>query len=302
MERINLSFLKKLESKSAIALGVTLILNASSYPGIRAALTYYHPTHLILLRFLTASLFLGIYAVLTKMRLPDKRDIPGILALGFIGLSLNQLCISYGEVTVTAGVASLLVASSPVFAAIFASLLLNEKLERIGWIGIAVSFFGVALVALGAEGGFEFHPGEILIIGAAISNGIFYVYQKPYFKKYTTQEFPTYAIWAGTLFLLVFLPNLISDVKNAPISATVAVLYLGIFPLALSNFTWSYTLSKMPVPIAASFLSTLPVFSIIISFFWLGEIPVLISLIGGAFAILGTILVDTEGRYPHSKH
>jgi drug/metabolite transporter (DMT)-like permease len=236
------------------------------------------------------------------MRLPDRKDIPGILALGFIGLSMNQLFISYGEVNVTAGVASLLVSSSPVFSAIFASFLLNEKLEKIGWIGIATSFFGVALVSLGSGEGFKFHPGEILIIAAAITNGIFYVYQKPYFKKYTTQEFPTYAIWAGTLFLLIFLPNLITDVKNAPISATISVMYLGIFPLALSNFTWSYTLSKMPVPIAASFLSTLPVFSIIISFCWLGEFPALLALVGGAFAILGTIIVDTEGRYPHSKH
>jgi drug/metabolite transporter (DMT)-like permease len=302
MGKINLSDLKKLESRSALALGITLILNASSYPGIRAALSYYHPVHLILLRFLTASSFLLIYAIITKMRLPDRKDIPGILALGFIGLSMNQLFISYGEVNVTAGVASLLVSSSPVFSAIFASFLLNEKLEKIGWIGIATSFFGVSLVALGSGGGFQFHPGEILIIAAAVTNGIFYVYQKPYFKKYTTQEFPTYAIWAGTLFLLIFLPNLITDIKNAPISATASVMYLGIFPLALSNFTWSYTLSKMPVPIAASFLSTLPVFSIIISFFWLGEFPALVALVGGAFAILGTILVDTEGRYPHSKH
>ena len=39
-----------------------------------------------------------IYAVVTKMPLPQRRDIPGFLALGGIGIALYNVALGYGEV------------------------------------------------------------------------------------------------------------------------------------------------------------------------------------------------------------
>ncbi|NPV49795.1 MAG: DMT family transporter [Candidatus Methanofastidiosum sp.] len=302
MGRFDFIQLSKFESRSSLALAIYLILSASSYPAIRAALQFYHPPHLILLRFISASSILLIYAIIKKTPLPKKKDIPAIIALGFVGLVLNQLFVSFGEVTIKAGTASLIGSLSPIFTAIFATFILKEKLEKIGWIGIFISFFGVALIAFKTGGGFTIAPGAIFLVLAAISNGVYYVFQKPFFKKYPSQDIATYAIWSGTLFLLFFLPNLISDIKAAPITSTISVVYLGVFPLAIGNIFWSYVISKMHVSIAASFISLIPILSIIIAWIWLGEFPALLTLIGGGFAILGTILVDTEGKYPHFKH
>ncbi len=54
-----------------------------SFPGIRAALTAYSPEHVSLLRLLIGSLTLILVAVIQGIRLPELKDVPIILLLGF---------------------------------------------------------------------------------------------------------------------------------------------------------------------------------------------------------------------------
>ncbi|GAJ02583.1 unnamed protein product, partial [marine sediment metagenome] len=85
----------------------------------------------------------------------------------------------------TAGSASLLIASAPIFTAILAMLILKEKIKPWGWVGILISFLGVSLVARGEGGGIRFEPSAFLILLAAISTSFYFVLQKPYLKKYS---------------------------------------------------------------------------------------------------------------------
>ena len=91
------------DSRTILALVTTLSFWASSFAGIRAALASYQPGHLALLRFLVASACLGVYALITRTPLPERRDIPFIALLGFLGYTVYHLGVAYGEVTVTAG-------------------------------------------------------------------------------------------------------------------------------------------------------------------------------------------------------
>src|SRR5258708_7855822 len=79
--------ISRIDIRAYIAAGLTVVLWASAFPGIRAALSVYSPTSIALLRYITASVALAIYALCTRMRLPRWRDIPGFALLGLIGIS-----------------------------------------------------------------------------------------------------------------------------------------------------------------------------------------------------------------------
>lgn len=144
----------RIEPGSLLALGTTLLLWASAFAGIRAGLSGYSPGHLALLRFIVASLALAIYAVATRMKMPQKGDWPGIALTGWLGISGYNLALNYGETSLTAGVASFMVNTGPIFTALLAMTFLGERLRGWGWLGIAVSFGGVSLIAFAKESGF----------------------------------------------------------------------------------------------------------------------------------------------------
>lgn len=286
----------QLDNRTLAAIAVTVLCWASAFAGIRAGLAAYTPGQVALLRFLVASAVLAVYAVLTRMHFPKKQDLGAIAAIGFLGITAYHLLLNYGELTVTAGAASLLVNTSPIFTALLAIAFLGERLSLRRWVGIAVSFTGVALITGGEAKRFSFDLGALLILMSAVSMSIYMILQKPYLRKYSALQLTTYTIWAGTIFLLPFLPSLIQVVPTAPLSATLALLYLGIFPSAIAYATWAYILAQIPASRAATLLYLVPVLAIIVAWVWLQEVPTVLSLIGGAIALCGVVLVNTRSQ------
>jgi len=285
-----------IDIRTLAAFGVTLLFWSSAFAGIRASLHAYTPAHIALLRHIVASVVLAGYAALTRMRLPHWRDIPGIALTGFVGITVYHVALNTGEVSVSAGVASFLIASAPIFLALLATTFLKERLRWWGWIGIALSFVGVTVIALGTKEGLHFDPGAFVVLVAAIAQSLYIIGQKLYLTRYNAFQFTTYAIWAGTLFLLVFSPGLVEQVRVAPPNATLAVVYLGIFPSAIAYVSLAYALARTSASTVASFLYLVPALALFIAWVWLGEIPTAFSLMGGILILSGVILVNTLGK------
>ena len=274
-----------------LALATSVILWASAFPGIRAGLVAYSPAHLAALRFLVASAALASFAAVVRMRLPDVRDLPGLLLAGTLGITVYHLLLNVGELTVSAGAASFLANTIPVFTAVLAWLFLRERLPAAAWAGIAVSMFGVALIAAGDARGTELDPGVLFILGSSASGAGYFVLQKHFMKRYTSLEFTAYAIWAGTLVLLLFSRGLGDAIRVAPLDATAAAVYLGIFPAAIGYLTWGRVLSAWSASRASTALFLVPGVSLAISWVWLGEVPTLLAAVGGVLALAGIGLV-----------
>lgn len=276
------------------AIVLTVVLWASAFVGIRAALAAYSPTHLALLRFLVASAVLLIYAATQQIPRPRCKDLPLIVLAGGIGITGYNLALNAGEQTITAGAASLLVNTAPIWTVILATLFLKESISYRRWLGVVISFVGATVIALGEGGSMQLNWGAGLVLLAALTQAIYFVLSKNCLIRYRPVEFTIYALLSGTVFLLPFCPGLLHTVRTAPIDATLAVVYLGIGPAALAYFTWSYVLSQIPASQAISFLYFVPVVAIVIAWLGLHEVPSLASLIGGGIAIAGVVLVNTQ--------
>jgi drug/metabolite transporter (DMT)-like permease len=276
-------------------LAATLLLWSSAFVGIRYAVRHYPPGSLALLRFLIASFLLGGFVFWRKAQ-PSKRvaslkDWGAFLALGATGVFGYHLALNYGEKTVEAGAASLLVNTTPLFTVLLAVLFLGERLSPRGGLGLAVAFCGASMVALGAANGFVLDRGAVLVLLAAVVQALYFALQKPMLGRFGALELTTRSIWSGTLLLSVFLPELASTVRDAPLSSTLVVVFLGIGPSCFAYVAWAYIVSKMSVSRAVGYLYLVPALALGIGFLVLGETPSLLALAGGAVTIFGVILV-----------
>ncbi len=285
------------EPRALAAAAITIVLWSSAFPGIRAALAGYSPGELVLLRFLIASAALGILALVARMPLPRPADLPGMLLLGLVGIGVYHTALTFGQQSISSGAAALVVSMTPVFMALLGRFLLGERLTALGWFGTGLSFAGIVIVSFGESGSLRWSNGVSLVLIAALATSVYFVLQRPYLKRYSPLQMTTIGIWAGTAVMAcIWLPGLARSVHQAAIGPTVAVIYLALLPGTIAYITWAYALSRIPASILGNAIYLEPPIAIVIGFFWLGELPSTLTMLGGAIAIAGVLISSVWGR------
>lgn len=289
-----------MNQKSFILAFVTIIIWGSTFAAIGASLEGgYEAGHLVLVRYLIASLLFIIYALFKRdsFKKPTKSDLVKIIGLGWIGISVYHIGVTFGIQTIPAGTAGMLIGSAPIFTAIIAMLVLKERLTISGWIGLGVGFAGIILIAIGSGGpSFSLAIGAIFVLGAAIATSVFFVFQKPLLTRYNPIELTAYFTWAGTLPFFIFSPGLLDTLQQATVEAHLSALYVGIFPACIAYVTWAKALSSGNASAVASMMYLEPAIAITVAWIWLKEWPETLSLIGGIVALVGVVIINALGR------
>lgn len=286
------------DARALAALALALLLWAVSFPATHIALRAYPPEHLALARYGLATLVLLAYCILVRAPLPRRADLPPLVLTGLLCGTAYQLGFNFGMRTVASGPAAVLVDTVPIFAALFGFFFLRERLGARAVLGIALGFVGTVLIASGEAGaaGFAFEPGAGYLLLASLAFSLGAVVQKPLLSRLPAIPATAYYFVAATFGLSGFAPGLPASVAAAPASANWALLFLALFPAALSFALWSYALARLPVAQVSSALYLVPVLTFPIAWVWLGEVPSALSFIGGAIALAGVLLVQMKGR------
>ena len=113
-----------------LLISISILLWASVFVGIRAAIKAYNPFELAVFRFFISSIVLLSFAFTGKIRVPDKRDFILFLSIGFV-MFLNAVLLNYGARVLTAGETNLIISTSQLFQVLLACLFLKEKVSLI---------------------------------------------------------------------------------------------------------------------------------------------------------------------------
>lgn len=283
--------MKNISAKTLGAVTITVLSWSSSFVFIRFCLHDYSPGALALFRYLFVSMaMLVFYMRLKKRTKPTVKQFLQLFFLGFFGIGLYMILLNYGEITLTASITSFIIGLNPIVSMLWAMLFFHEKISIKRWLGVGISAIGLLIIAAAT-----FHRGTITIgiayvLLSVLCAGVYNVGQKPLLSVFHPIEVAAITAWAGTLIMFIFMPSLIHEMPHATWQATASVAYLGVIPGAIGYIAWSVALSGEIAPSKLVLaLYILPLFSTLLGWLMLGEMPAIMELAGGCVCLLGAL-------------
>jgi drug/metabolite transporter (DMT)-like permease len=265
-----------------------------SYPAIKATQSFFPPLAFAAFRCAVAAAVLGAAAWAVGALRPGfrLRDWALVVLLGLVGTTAFHALLVTGVHHTSPAHAAILVALSPLFAALLARLLLGEPLgaRRLGGIGLA--FAGVAVIVTRAGGGSASWLGDLLSLGASLTWALYTVIGKPLLARATPLAVTT---WAGILGALPLLPIGLPGLAEVRWSALTLprwslILYLSAGTIALANLLWYWALARWATVRVVAFSNLIPLVATAIAVAT-GQESLSLALGVGALAVLSGVAV-----------
>jgi drug/metabolite transporter (DMT)-like permease len=279
------------------AAAVTVVLWASAFVSIRSAGDAYSPGALALGRLLAGALTLGVICLVRREGLPPRSAWRGIAISGALWFGCYMVVLNWGEQQVDAGTAALVVNVGPILIALLGARLLGDPMPPRLLAGMAVSFAGAVAVGLSMSGGGGSSVlGVVLCLLAAVGYAAGVVAQKPALGKASALQVTTFGCLVGAVGCLPFAGQLVGEAARAPASATLNMVYLGVFPTALAFTTWAYALARTTASRMGATTYAVPALVVLMSWLALGEVPGLLTLGGGVLCLAGVAVSRSRPR------
>jgi drug/metabolite transporter (DMT)-like permease len=305
---------KKTASTASIVLAFACVYFfwGSTYTAIRIGAAQMPPLLLAGTRFIIAGAILLAWCRWRGWRLLWPPKIMMILGLvGFFLLSINNVALVYSEKTITSGLASLLMAAMPLFAALAEMMLPGgEPLPARGWLGMALGFVGLAaLVWPSLRSGFAGDSARLLAIGALLVGALAWT-AGSLLSRHARLPVNSFVAAAWQMLIAGALNTLLGTalgqwpqfhVNVASVSSQAWLITGG----SLIGYTaFVYLLEHVPVAKVASYCYVNPVVAVLLGILLLGERPERAEFAGMAAIVVAVFVMTTakvkaKGR-PHT--
>lgn len=296
-----------------LALLITVVIWGLNFPIIKVALGPMPPFVVNALRFTVSAAVLGVlYAVKLRTRPggfwgPMRAHGRTIIGLGLLGYVGYQFLFIVGVNATSAGSASLIVSSSPVWTAVLARVLGFERVPLGAWGGLALSVAGTALVVLAGAGAVSLTEdtlfGNGLLLVGAVAWAGYTVLSRPILE---TDVSATGLAFFGILIALPLLWGLglteWGEVAWADVDGWVwaALVFSGGLSTGIAYALWNAGVRGVGPSQAAIYNNLVPVVALASGALLLGERVTLYQLLGGALIIGGLMLMRRARHIPVS--
>ena len=279
-------------------LGVLALLWGTSFLWSKVALAELPPLPLVLGRFGLAAVALLVAARVSGQPIPTAPRVwGGFFVLGALKSFIPFGLIAWGQVQLTSGLASILNATPPLFTALVAHALGDERLTANRAAGVAIGFAGVCvLIGPGALGGPGLHTlAELAILGAAVS----YAFAGTYGRR--LRALPPVVAVTGMMTTAALLALPIALAVDRPWTLTVgartwaALLALALPTTALGFVIYFHLLASAGATNVMLVTLLIPVIALLLGAALLGE-PVTSTALVGLVLIAGGLVV-IDGRF-----
>lgn len=272
-------------------LDLTLLaaLWGGSFLFMRYAVPDFGVVPLIWLRVALASICLLPLLLLKRQFGALRRQAGALTVMGLFNSGLPFLLIAWATLSITAGLASIMNAMTPVFTALIGALWLGDRLDGRRSLGLLLGLAGVALLAADKA---DFRPGGSgwAIVAMLLATAC-YGFAANHTRRYL-QGVPALVNATGTQLvsaLVLLPPALWSWPERMPgLGPWLAALVLGVACSALAYLLFFRLIARVGASRAVTVTFLVPVFGTLWGALFLGE-PVTASMLaGGAVVLLGT--------------
>ena len=275
---------------------ITILFWSLAYVLTRLSLQYFTPFSLGFLRYFIASCTLIIVAVISKIKLPHKKDLPWFMLAGALGFFFYMIAFNQGQKTVTASTGSIVISTVPVLTALIARVVYKEKLSHLQWLAIAIEFAGVTVLTL-MNDVLSINIGLLWLFLAALALSLYNLLQRKLTKTYSALQTSAFSIFFGTILLAIFLRVSVSEALNAPAIQWFYLAILGIFSSAIAYAAWSRAFAKAEQTSQVSnYMFITPFLTSVLGFIIADEVPEPSAIVGGGIILSGVFLFNFGGK------
>jgi drug/metabolite transporter (DMT)-like permease len=272
-----------------LAFVAVCVLWGSTYLGIRVALESFPPFFIGAARFFGAGAVLWVVARVRREPLPTRAEWGGAALAGLLFFVVGNGLVNLAERSVSSGLVSVLVATMPLWASVFARLF-GERLSRAELGGVALGLVGVAVLNLGGE--LRASPGGAALgllapMGWALGSMVSRRLPSPPGIMRTAAPM----LAGGGAMLVVSLVT--HEQLGGPPStrSVVALAYLCIFGSLVGFSAYSYLLTHTRPAVATSYAYVNPVIAVLLGVAFGGERFGLTSFAGASIVLVAVVVV-----------
>jgi drug/metabolite transporter (DMT)-like permease len=261
------------------------------------------PVQLVVIRFtLIALVFAGVFVVLPdrRPRLDGWRDWALFAVIGVIAVPGSQLTIVNGQRYLSPPLVSLVVTTSPAFAAIIAAIWLKERIVSRQVLGFCIALFGVAIVILAGSGSSTLsvdNPwGAALTVLSPMSWAVYTVLTKTLTGRFDPVAAIGLAMIAGSLSMLPLYPHAVAGLGDITATGWAWMAFLVVGGTVIPYLVWWRALGHLTAATTTAYMYGIPLAALVWSWAILGIVPSAVALLGGAVIIAGVAMIQFARR------